>query len=71
MIGQSGRSSPLQCSARCLKRALWIVVLLNVGYGIIEIGGSFLAGSQALQADSLDFIGDGLISMAARPRFTK
>jgi len=44
------------------KRALWIVVLLNVGYGIVEIGGSFLAGSQALQADSLDFLGDGLIS---------
>ena len=44
------------------KRALWIVVLLNVGYGIIEIIGSFLAGSQALQADSLDFLGDGLIS---------
>lgn len=44
------------------KRALWIVVLLNVGYGVVEIVGSFLAGSQALQADSLDFIGDGLIS---------
>lgn len=44
------------------KRALWIVVLLNVGYGLVEIAGSFLAGSQALQADSLDFLGDGLIS---------
>lgn len=44
------------------KRALWIVVLLNAGYGIIEIGGSILSGSQALQADALDFIGDGLIS---------
>lgn len=44
------------------KRALWIVVLLNAGYGIIEIGGSILSRSQALQADSLDFIGDGLIS---------
>ena len=44
------------------KRALWIVVLLNVGYGVVQIGGSFLAGSQAVQADSLDFIGDGLIS---------
>lgn len=44
------------------KRALWIVVLLNVGYGLIEIVGSILSGSQALQADSLDFIGDGLIS---------
>ena len=44
------------------KRALWIVVLLNVGYGVIEIGGSILADSQALQADALDFVGDGLIS---------
>src|SRR5690606_36253903 len=44
------------------KRALWVVVLLNAGYGIIEIGGSILSGSQALQADALDFIGDGLIS---------
>ncbi|XQZ56000.1 cation diffusion facilitator family transporter (plasmid) [Paracoccus yeei] len=44
------------------KRALWIVVLLNVGYGVIEIFGSFLSGSQALQADALDFVGDGLVS---------
>ncbi|CUX66957.1 cation diffusion facilitator family transporter [Rhizobium sp. Root651] len=44
------------------KRALWIVVLLNVGYGVVEIVGSFLAGSQALQADALDFLGDGMIS---------
>ncbi len=44
------------------KRALWIVVLLNVGYGVIEIVGGFIAGSQALKADALDFVGDGLIS---------
>jgi Co/Zn/Cd efflux system component len=44
------------------KRALWTVVLLNVGYGLVEIVGGFLAGSQALKADALDFIGDGLIS---------
>ncbi len=44
------------------KRALWIVVILNVGYGLIEIVGGFLAGSQALKADALDFLGDGLIS---------
>ena len=48
------------------KRALWIVVLLNVGYGVIEIFGSFLSGSQALQADALDFVGDGLISFLGR-----
>ncbi|MEZ5819253.1 MAG: cation transporter [Xanthobacteraceae bacterium] len=45
------------------KRALWIVVLLNAGYGVIEIVGGFIAGSQALKADALDFLGDGLISM--------
>ena len=44
------------------RRALWIVVLLNVGYGVIEMGGGFLSGSQALKADALDFLGDGLIT---------
>lgn len=44
------------------KRALWIVVLLNVGYGVVEMVGGFLSGSQALKADALDFLGDGLIT---------
>jgi Co/Zn/Cd efflux system component/copper chaperone CopZ len=44
------------------KRALWIVVLLNVGYGAVEMVGGFLSGSQALKADALDFLGDGLIT---------
>lgn len=44
------------------KRALWIVVALNVGYGVVEIIGGFIAGSQALKADALDFLGDGLIT---------
>lgn len=44
------------------KRALWIVVALNVCYGLVEIVGGFVAGSQAVKADALDFIGDGLIS---------
>lgn len=44
------------------RRALWIVVALNVGYGLIEIVGGFIAGSQAVKADALDFIGDGAIS---------
>lgn len=45
------------------KRALWVVVSLNVGYGIVEMFGGFLSGSQALKADALDFLGDGLISL--------
>lgn len=44
------------------KRALWIVVALNLGYGVAEVIGSVLAGSQAVQADALDFFGDGVIS---------
>ena len=44
------------------RRALWIVVLLNVGYGLVEIIGGFIADSQALKADALDFLGDGSIT---------
>lgn len=44
------------------KRALWIVVALNVGYGLVEMVGGFVSGSQALKADALDFLGDGLIT---------
>ena len=45
------------------RRALWIVVILNVGFGLMELVGGFIAGSQALKADSLDFIGDGSITL--------
>ena len=45
------------------RRALWIVVALNAGYGVVEGVGGFLAGSQAVKADALDFLGDGLITM--------
>ncbi len=44
------------------RRALWIVVLLNAGYGVVELFGGFLSGSQALKADALDFLGDGTIT---------
>ena len=44
------------------RRALWIVVVLNIGFGLAEIVGGFLAGSQALKADALDFLGDGSIT---------
>ena len=45
------------------RKALWLVVLINVGYGIAEIIGGFLADSQALKADALDFLGDGSITL--------
>ena len=44
------------------RRALWWVVILNVGFGIVELVGGFIANSQALKADALDFLGDGSIT---------
>ena len=45
------------------RRALWVVVILNAGYGIVELFGGFLSDSQALKADALDFLGDGTITL--------
>ena len=41
---------------------LGIVAVLNLGYGLVEMAGGYLAGSQALKADALDFLGDGVIT---------
>jgi cation diffusion facilitator family transporter len=40
-----------------------LVVALNLGFGVIEVVGGLVAGSQALLADSLDFLGDGTITL--------
>ena len=40
------------------KRRLWIVIAINAGMFLVEMGAGALAGSQALQADALDFLGD-------------
>lgn len=45
------------------RRALLIVVMLNLGFGVLELFGGFIADSQALKADSLDFLGDGSITL--------
>ena len=44
------------------RRALWLVIILNVGFGLGEIVAGFIADSQALKADALDFLGDGSIT---------
>jgi len=46
------------------RRALWIVAGLNLGMGLFESIAGYFAGSQALKADALDFLGDGLITGA-------
>ncbi|MES2067477.1 MAG: cation transporter [Pseudomonadota bacterium] len=45
------------------RSALTIVVVLNLAFGLCELVGGFIADSQALKADSLDFLGDGSISL--------
>ena len=48
--------------APAYRRALGTVVALNLVYGVAEMVGGFLSASQALKADALDFLGDGLIT---------
>lgn len=40
------------------KRRLWIVIAVNAAMFVVEMGAGALAGSQALQADALDFAAD-------------
>lgn len=42
------------------KRILWLVIAINATMFIVEMSAGKLAGSQALQADALDFLGDAL-----------
>ncbi|MBC7280976.1 cation transporter [Hoeflea sp.] len=42
------------------KRVLWAVIFINAAMFLIEMAAGRLAGSQALQADALDFLGDAL-----------
>lgn len=60
--GGSGEAKDTIRRDPAYRRALWIVILLNVGYGLVETGAGLAAQSQALQADALDFFGDGLIT---------
>ena len=40
------------------KRALWAVIAINGTMFVVEMSAGMLSGSQALQADALDFLGD-------------
>ena len=42
------------------RRALWVVITINGVMFIVELAAGALAGSKALQADALDFLGDTL-----------
>jgi Co/Zn/Cd efflux system component len=42
------------------RRVLWVVIATNAAMFVVEIAAGHIAGSQALQADALDFLGDTL-----------
>jgi Co/Zn/Cd efflux system component len=42
------------------QRVLWVVIAINAAMFLVEMAAGQLAGSQALQADALDFLGDTL-----------
>ncbi len=42
------------------KAVLWVVIAINAVMFLVEMSAGKLAGSQALQADALDFLGDAL-----------
>ena len=43
------------------RRVLWAVLAINATMFLVELGAGLLAGSVALQADSLDMLGDTLV----------
>lgn len=64
--GRDTKSSSCGCSGNpqfdgidpTYKRVLWIVIVINALMFVIEMLAGKIAGSQALQADALDFLGD-------------
>jgi Co/Zn/Cd efflux system component len=57
-------------------RVLWTVIAINAVMFVVEITAGHLAGSQALQADALDFLGDTLtyglsLAVIGRPIATR
>ena len=58
--GSCGCEGRFEGLTRDYKARLWAVIALNASMFAVEMGGSVMAGSQALQADALDFLGDTL-----------
>src|SRR5882757_1125738 len=50
--------TPTALDSPAWRRALWIALVVNATLFVAEIGAGLAAGSSALQADALDFLGD-------------
>lgn len=53
-----GHNAPFEGLSADYKRRLWLVIAINAAMFIVEMSAGALAGSRALQADALDFLGD-------------
>ncbi|MCR9256989.1 MAG: cation transporter [Alphaproteobacteria bacterium] len=61
MVGSCCTNTPkFDGMSQGFRRALWIVIAINAVMFAIEMTAGSLAGSQALKADALDFLGDTL-----------
>lgn len=60
MAGCCGHDAKFDGVSQDYKRRLWIVIALNATMFLVEMSAGRLSGSQALQADALDFLGDAL-----------
>ncbi len=58
MAGCCGSEAKFEGLSAEYKKRLWIVIALNATMFAVEMSAGHLAGSQALQADALDFLGD-------------
>jgi cation diffusion facilitator family transporter len=53
-----GREAVFEGLSPDYKRRLWLVIGINAAMFFVEMGAGAFAGSRALQADALDFLGD-------------
>ncbi|MEX5563620.1 cation transporter [Pseudophaeobacter sp. 1A16562] len=60
MAGCCGHETRFDGVSAAYKRRLWVVIAINAGMFAVEMGAGQMAGSQALKADALDFLGDAL-----------
>jgi len=60
MAGCCGHDAQFDGVSADYKRRLWLVIAINAGMFAVEMSAGQMAGSQALKADALDFLGDAL-----------
>lgn len=58
MSGCCAQEKRFDGTAPAFRRVLWAVIAINATMFVVEMVAGALAGSQALQADALDFLGD-------------